>query len=138
MKKEPHSHNGRYGLIRRSRKGNKNSSLLLVGARRMKCPALLQAAPRLFILQLPNLLTVRGVYGSTKATGRLLFSFLKKTGSGVARFVFRTQGEVGLTKGFAINFRGTRPSPPAPASELTEGSGNVPIELRWTLNPAAA
>jgi len=135
LKKEHQSCNGRYGLIRRSRKGDKNSSLLLAGARGMKSPALLQPAPLLLILPLPNLLMVRDLYDSTEATGRLLLSCPQKTSSGVARFVFRTPGGFGLNKGFAIDFRETMLSTPAPAQAPTQGIGNVPIELR-TLNPA--
>lgn len=79
---------------------------------------------------------VRDEFDSREATRRLLFSFPKKTGGGVARFVFRTRGEVGPTEGFAVDFGGTWPSPRAPAPVPTEGHGKVPIELHWTLNPA--
>lgn len=86
LKKEPQSHHGCYGLIRRSRKENDNSSLLL-GARGMKCPALSQPGPTVTYLAVLNLLMVRETYDTQEQHET---SCSKKTGGGVARFAIRT------------------------------------------------
>lgn len=123
LKKEPQSCNGHCGLIRKSRKGDKISFLLLQ-YKRVESKTSTTSLPETCFAA-SELLMAGDVYDCTEGSGRLFLLFHKRTCNGVTRCVFRAQDPLAEgNRSFPLNFSGIKPSPPSPAAVPAQVSGN--------------